>query len=307
MLFTDDESAGAYFIEGRELSDAQPAPFGYIQWIDEDFFKTLQIPLLQGRSFLVSDDASAEKVVIVDELFAKKYFPHASPLGKRIAMRGVKNERVWKTIVGVVATVKRNKLDEDADIETIYTNFHQEPTRSFTLVMKTRLAAAELIGPLRAALRKVDPEQAVFDIKTMHERIDGSLDDRRTPMLLLLLFAGVALALSAIGIYGVLAFSVASRTGELGVRMSIGANRSDLLKLVLRDGARLTGIGLAIGLAGSLALSQLMKAQLFGVGVVDPITLLSVIVVLGMTALLACYLPARRAAGVDPIEALRHE
>jgi ABC-type antimicrobial peptide transport system permease subunit len=121
------------------------------------------------------------------------------------------------------------------------------------------------------------------------------------------LFAGVALALSAIGIYGVLAFSVASRTGELGVRMSVGADRRDILKLVLRDGARLTAIGLAIGLAGSLALSQLMKAQLFGVGVVDPITLVSVIVVLAATALLACYLPARRAARVDPIEALRQD
>jgi ABC-type antimicrobial peptide transport system permease subunit len=156
-------------------------------------------------------------------------------------------------------------------------------------------------------LQKTDPEQAVFDIKTMHERIDNSLDDRRTPMLLLMLFAGVALALSAIGIYGVLAFSVASRTGELGVRMSVGANRSDILKLVLRDGARLTGFGLALGLAGSLALSQLMKAQLFGVGVGDPITLISVIGVLAATALLACYLPARRAARVDPIEVLRSE
>jgi predicted permease len=307
MLFTDDESSGAYFIEGREVSDAQPALLGYIQWIDEDFFKTLQIPLLQGRGFLVSDDASAEKVVIVDELFANKYFPHESPLGKRISMRGVKNDRVWKTIVGVVATVKRNKLYESTGTETIYTSFRQEPTRLFTLVMKTRLAAAELIGPLRAALQKVDPEQAVFDIKTMHERIDGSLDDRRTPMLLLLLFAGVALVLSAIGIYGVLAFSVASRTGELGVRMSIGAGRRDILKLVLRDGVRLTAAGLGIGLVGSLALSQLMRAQLFGVSAIDPITLVAVIVVLAFTALLACYLPARRAASVDPIEALRHE
>jgi ABC-type antimicrobial peptide transport system permease subunit len=207
----------------------------------------------------------------------------------------------------VVATVKRDKLYESTDTETIYSNFHQSPTRLFTLVIKTRLSAAELIAPLHAALQKADPEQAVFDIKTMHERIDSSLDDRRTPMLLLMLFAGVALALSAIGIYGVLAFSVASRTGELGVRMSIGANRGDILKLVLRDGARLTGIGLAIGLAASLTLSRLMKEQLFGVDAVDPLTLISVVGVLALTALLACYLPARRAADVDPIEALRHE
>ncbi len=306
ILFLDDYS-GAYFIEGRDVSDAQPAPLGHIDVVDEDYFRTLQIPLLRGREFHTSDDVNAPKVVIVDELFAKKFFPDESVLGKRIALRDVNNERIWQTIVGVVATVKRNKLYEDTRTETIYTNFHQRPTRVFNVVMKTRLAAAELIGPLQAILQKADPEQAVFDIKTMHERIDSSLDDRRTPMLLLMLFAGVALALSAIGIYGVLAFSVASRTGELGVRMSIGASRGDILKLVLMNGARLAGIGLAVGLAGSLALSQLMKAQLFGVGVVDPVTLLSVVVVLAMSALLACYFPARRAAGVDPIEALRHE
>ncbi|MDR3389695.1 MAG: ABC transporter permease [Rudaea sp.] len=307
MLFSDEDWTGAYFIEGRDVSDAQPALSGYIEDIDEDYFKTLQIPLLQGRGFDASDNASAPSVVIVDELFARKYFPHESPLGKRIAMRDIHNARLWKTIIGVVATVKRDKLYENTDTETIYSNFHQSPTRVFTLVMKTRLAAAELIGPLHAALQKVDSEQAVFDIKTMRERIDSSLDDRRTPMLLLMLFAGVALSLSAIGIYGVLAFSVASRTGELGVRMAIGANRSDILKLVLRDGASLTAIGLAIGLAASLALSRLMKAQLFGVDVVDPITLTSVSGVLALTALLACYLPAQRAAHVDPIEALRQE
>jgi predicted permease len=307
ILFTDDDSSSVYFIEGRDVSDAQPAPFGYIEVIDEDYFKTLQIPLLQGRGFEPSDNAAAPKVVMVDELFVRKYFPHESPLGKRIADRDIHNARIWKTIIGVVATVKRNKVYESTDTETIYSNFHQAPTRVFTLLMKTRLSAAELIAPLHAALQKADPEQAVFDIKTMHERIDNSLDDRRTPMLLLMLFAGVALALSAIGIYGVLAFSVASRTGELGVRMSVGANRSDILKLVLRDGARLTGTGLAIGLAGSLALSQLMKAQLFGIGAVDPITLVVAVAVLTATALLACYLPARRAARVDPIEALRSE
>jgi predicted permease len=306
ILFVDDDTS-AYFIEGRDVSDAQPPPLGHNDTIDEDYFRTLQIPLLRGREFLTSDDVNAPKVVIVDELFARKFFPGESVLGKRIAMRDVNNERIWQTIVGEVATVKRNKLYEDTRTETIYSNFSQNPTRVFNVVMKTRLVAAELIGPLQAILQTVDPEQAVFDIKTMHERIDSSLDDRRTPMLLLMLFAGVALALSAIGIYGVLAFSVASRTGELGVRMSIGASRSDILKLVLVDGARLAGLGLAIGLAGSLALSQLMKSQLFGVGVVDPLALVSVVVVLAMTALLACYFPARRAASVDPIEALRQE
>jgi predicted permease len=244
--------------------------------------------------------------MVIDEVLAKKYFGDSSPLGKRIT-QGDRQKGPWFTIVGVVGTVKRNKLYELTNKETYYYYYQQEPERSSTLAVRTAMEPAALIAPLREALLKIDPEQPIFDIQTMSERIHTSLDDRRTPMLLLLLFAAVALVLSAIGIYGVLAFSVASRTGELGVRMSIGANRGDILKLVLRDGARLTGLGLGIGLVGSLALSQLMKTQLFGVGVVDPITLVSVIAVLAATALLACYLPARRAARVDPIEALRHE
>ena len=156
-------------------------------------------------------------------------------------------------------------------------------------------------------LRSIDPEQPVFDIKTMSERIALSLDDRRTPMLLLMLFAGVALALSAVGIYGVLAFAVALRTGEIGVRLSLGAQRRDILRLVLRDGGRLTVLGLGLGLAGAIAIGLAMRAQLFGVGVADPATLLGVVALIGATALFACWLPARRAARIAPIEALRYE
>jgi ABC-type antimicrobial peptide transport system permease subunit len=173
--------------------------------------------------------------------------------------------------------------------------------------LKTGMAPDALVAPLRAALLRIDPVQPIYDVKTMQERIRTSLDDRRTPMLLLGLFAALALALSAIGIYGVLAFSVASRTGELGVRMSIGAQRSHILRLVLADGARLAGIGLGIGLIGSLALSQLVKTQLYGVGAVDPLTLIGVVLVLAATAFVACWLPARRASRVSPTEALRYE
>ncbi len=306
MPFSNNNSSGSYYIEGLDLAAGESAPHGYVQVVDEDFFKTMQIPLIQGRWFQPSDSATSEKVLVIDDVLAKKYFGNTSPLGKRITQSD-REKGPWYTIIGVVGTVKRNKLYELANKETYYYYYQQEPERSSTLAVRTALQPAALITPLREALLKIDPEQPIFDIQTMDERIHTSLDDRRTPMLLLLLFAAVALVLSAIGIYGVLAFSVASRTGELGVRMSIGASRNDILKLVLVDGARLAGIGLAIGLAGSLALSQLMKAQLFGVGVVDPVTLAAVIGVLAATALLACYLPARRASRVDPIEALRHE
>jgi predicted permease len=306
MPFTNNNSQSSYFIEGKELAAGESAPHGFLQVVDEDFFKTMQIPLIQGRGFSSGDGPGTDKVVVIDEVLAKKYFGEASPLGKRIT-REDRQKGPWYTIVGVVGTVKRNKLYELTNKETYYYYYRQQPERSSTIALKTQLAPSALVAPLRSALLAIDPEQPVFDIQTMSERIRISLDDRRTPMLLLMLFAAVALALSAVGIYGVLAFSVASRTGELGVRMSIGARRSDILKLVLADGMRLASIGLGIGLIASLALSQLIKTQLFGIGVVDPVTLLAVIAVLAAAALLACWLPARRAAQLDPTEALRHE
>jgi len=307
LVFTDGEPFGTYYIEGRTVSDAQPAPVGYDVIIDEDYFKTLEIPLLQGRGFLSSDNTGAEKVVIVDELFVKKYFPNESPLGRRITNRNVTNARDWRTVIGVVATVKRNKLYENTTTETLYRNFHQEPTRVFMLVMKTRLAAAELIGPLRTALQKIDPDQAVFDIKTMHERIDNSLTERRTPMLLLMLFATAALLLAAVGIYGVLAFAVTQRRGEIGVRLALGARRGDIQRMVLLDAGRLVAIGLALGLLIALSVAYRLRAQLFGIDAHDPLTLAVVSSVIIVTALVACWLPAWRAATVDPTIALRHE
>jgi predicted permease len=307
MPFTNNNSQSSYFIDGHEPAAGESAPHGFVQVVDEEFFKAMQIPLLQGRGFSTGDSADAGKVVVIDDLLAKKYFGDAArALGQRIGQEDSK-KGPWYTIVGVVGTIKRNKLYELSNKETYYFYYRQRPDRSSTIALKTELAPSALVAPLRSALLAIDPEQPIFDIQTMSERIHTSLDDRRTPMLLLMLFAAVALALSAIGIYGVLAFSVASRTGELGVRMSIGARRSDILKLVLADGARLAGIGLGVGLIGSLALSQLIKTQLFGIGVVDPVTLIGVIAVLAAAALLACWLPARRAAQLDPTDALRHE
>jgi predicted permease len=306
LPFTNNNSQGSYYIQGRTPAAGESEPHGFVQVIDEDFFKTMQIPLLKGRTFQTSDSGSAEKVVVVDEMLAKKYFPDGDAIGQRIS-QGDRQSGPWYTIVGVVGTIKRNKLYELTNKETYYYYYRQQPERSATIALKTDLTPTSLVAPLREALLRIDPEQPISDIKTMDERIRVSLDDRRTPMLLLLLFASVALALSAIGIYGVLAFAVASRTGELGVRMSIGARKADIVRLVLVDGARLAGIGLGIGLVGSLALSQLIKSQLFGIGVVDPLTLALVVAVLAATAFVACWLPARRAARVDPIEALRYE
>jgi predicted permease len=307
--FSGNDGSASYLVEGLDTRQTT-TPHGYVQLIDEDFFKALKIPVLRGRAFARSDAPDAAPVAVIDELLARKYFRGQDALGKRIAFEYDSTDLTktkWMTIVGVVPTIKHERLSEQTTKETIYVYYRQRPDNRATLALRTEQAPTALVAPLRAALLRVDPEQPAFDIRTMSERVALSLDDRRTPMLLLALFAGVALALSAVGIYGVLAFGVALRTGEIGVRLSLGARRRDILRLVLRDGGRLTGLGLALGLVGAVAIALAMRAQLFGVGVIDPLTLAAVVAVIAATALFACWLPARRAARVSPTEALRYE
>lgn len=301
----------SYVIEGHDAGAGVASPHGFSRVADEGFFQSLQIPLLAGRYFTAADSADAARVVIVDELLADKYFPDGA-IGKRIRRSGDEADNPWWTIVGVVGTVKHGNLAAEMTKEAYYFPYQQfEYTRYGNrdgfFVVKTDLPAGGLVQPIRQAVLRVDPEQPVYDIRTLDERIALSLQGRRAPMLLLVLFAGVALVLSAVGIYGVLAYAVAQRTGELGVRIAIGAQRGDVVRMVLVQGGRIALIGLAAGLVGALALGGFLGSQLFGVSRFDPLTFLSVVAVLGSVALLACWLPARRAARVDPIVALRYE
>lgn len=301
----------SYVVEGQELATGMASPHGYSRIADEAFFQSLEIPLLAGRYFTQADSADAARVVIVDELLAKKYFPDGA-IGKRIRRTGDEAGNPWWTIVGVVGTVKHANLASDVTKEAYYFPYQQAEyvrygSRGGFFVVKTDLPAGGLIQPIRDAVLRADPEQPVYDIRTLDERIALSLQGRRAPMLLLVLFAGVALALSAVGIYGVLAYAVAQRTGELGVRLAIGAQRGDVVRMVLAQGGRIALIGLLAGLAGALALGGFLSSQLFGVSRFDPWTFLAVVLLLGSVALLACWLPARRAARVDPIVALRYE
>lgn len=304
MLFSGDYDSGPYFVEAAGRPAGQAPSVGYFQIVDEQAFATLGIPLLQGRNFLPSDDGEAPAVAIIDQRLARKAFGDRSPLGARIATPGL-NGLSWRTIVGVVASVKRRELSEVDGMETYYFPYAQAPTRIFRIAIKTELAAADIAGPLRAAVAAIDPQQPVFDVMSMQQRIDQSLDAPRTPMLLLLLFAAVALGLCAVGIYGVLAFAVAQRSGEIGVRISLGARRQDIMGMVIMDAARLAVIGLVLGLALAYPAALQIRSQLFAVDEFDPATYLTVAMLLAAVTLLASWIPARRAIHVDPIDALR--
>lgn len=303
----------SYVVEGREEAPGEASPHGFARVADETFFKALDIPLLAGRYFTEGDTTGSQRVVIIDELLAKKYFKDVDPIGRRIRSSGPEgDENPWWTIVGVVGTVKHGNLANEMTKEAYYFPYRQFYFTRFGqsggfFTIKSDLPTGGLVEPIRAAVLRVDPEQPLYDIRTLDERIALSLQGRRAPMLLLVLFAGVALVLSAVGIYGVLAYSVEQRTGELGVRMAIGAQRRDVVRMVLEQGGKIAAIGLFAGLVGALALGGFLSTQLFGVSRFDPLTFAAVVIVLGAVAFFACWLPARRASRVSPIVALRYE
>ncbi len=312
LPFSGNNSSGTYSVDGFTAGEGEAAPHGFQRQIDEDYLEAMSITLLQGRNFTAADNAQAGAVVIIDKLLADKYFKGKDAIGQRIA-RGdgppdpANPEIPWATVVGVVSTIKHSALKEETSKETIYWPLRQQPQSQGAFVIKTTASPDTLIKPVRDAILEVDPEQPLFGIQALDERIAVSLNQQRAPMLLLAAFAAVALVLSAIGIYGVLAYSVGQRTGELGVRMAIGAGRSHILGLILRHGAALTVIGLVLGLIGAFAGGQAMRSQLFGVSGADPAIFFVVTVFLAAIAMLSCYLPARRATRVNPLSALRHE
>ena len=226
-------------------------------------------------------------------------------LGQRIRRGG---DSPWARVVGVVPTIKHGSLRDTVGKETVYWPFRQAAPTSGGLLLRGPAALDPgTVAAMRAAVQKVDPEQPLFDVQPLSARIANSLDSQRAPLNLLGLFAAVAILLSTIGIYAVLAFNVGQRTGELGVRMAIGAGRRHILNLVLQHGIRLIGIGLLLGLVSAALLGQFAKSQLFGVAALDPLTFIVVPLLLALVALMACWLPARRAASVDPMVALRHD
>jgi predicted permease len=279
-----------------------------------DYFRTMSIPLLRGRSFTQQDNENTPLVAIIDENMAQELFADRDPLGEHLLLD---EGQIRLEIVGVVRHVKHLSWDADAESKVrfqMYTNYNQIPDKFFarvaqgmSLVVRTSPDPLSLASAVRGQVFEVDKDQPVYSVKTMDELITGSISQRRFAMMLLTGFAAVALVLAAVGIYGVMSYSVTQRSHEMGIRMALGASQRDVLSLVVKHGLKLVIIGAAIGMAGALALTRLMSSLLFGVSATDPLTFALTSALLTGVALAACFIPARRATKVDPMVALRYE
>ncbi|HXX22958.1 MAG TPA: ABC transporter permease [Terriglobia bacterium] len=299
-----------FTIEGGVDSSPAEAHGADFRVISPEYFQTMRIRFLRGRGFSDADNATGERVVIIDQAMAKMYWPNQDPLGQRIwigkPMGPEWTEPVPREVVGVVGDIHGASL-ATAPEPTMYLPYPQRPIVEAYFVIRTRQSPMAAVSDIRSAMRAVDPDLPLAQVRTMEQVLSASVTDWRFRTVLLVLFGGLAVFIAAIGIYGVISYSVAQRTHEIGVRIALGAARRDVLKLVVGQGLRLVLAGIAIGLLGAWALTRFLASLLFGVKPTDPLTFAGVCLVLTGVALLASYLPARRATKVDPIVALRYE
>jgi putative ABC transport system permease protein len=271
--------------------------------VDPHYFEALGIPLLRGRAFTSADRPGTPQVVVINQTMADQFWKDQDPIGKRFKFFG---DEQYTEVIGVVKDSKYNALVEDPQ-PFLYQPLAQNYTPAATLHVRTAADAAALVATVRNAVHEIDPRLTVFDVRTLKEQVDRSLAPQRLNVWLLTTFGVVALLLAAIGIYGVASYSVSQRTREIGIRMALGAARRDVLRLVLRQGLALIVIGVAVGLGGALIVTRLLSSLLFGVRATDPTTFVTTALMLTAVAVLATYIPARRATRVDPLMALRYE
>jgi predicted permease len=293
-------------IEGYDPASGQSMIQADSRIASVGYFETMKIPLIAGRFFNDQDTKDSMSVAIIDENMARSYWPNADPVGKRFKQGGANSDAPWLTVVGVVGDVKQYALDASSRV-TFYWPHQQAPAGSMYITVRTILDAPSQVAAVTDAARSIDANVTVYDVKTMEQRLSHSLARRRFAMLALGLFAVVAMVLAVVGIYGVMSYSVTQRTREIGIRMALGASSRDVLKLVVGQGMLLAATGVCIGLASAFAATRLMASLLFGVSATDPATFVIPGFVLASVALLACYIPARRAARVDPMVALRNQ
>jgi putative ABC transport system permease protein len=297
---------GSITIEGYDPASGQSMIQADFRIAGVGYFETMKIPLINGRFFTDQDTSDSMKVAIIDENMASTYWPDADPIGKRFKVGGANSDAPWLTVVGVVSNVKQYALDTNSRV-SFYWPHQQAPASYMYVTVRTALDSRSQVTAVTDAARSIDGNVTVYDVKTMEQRLSDSLARRRFAMFALGLFAVVAMVLAAVGIYGVMSYSVTQRTREIGIRMALGAPSRDVLKLVVGHGMLLAAIGVCIGLASAFAATRLMTSLLFGVSATDPATFVIPGFVLASVALLACYIPARRAARVDPMVALRNE
>jgi predicted permease len=303
LPFTGNNDQGSTEIDGYVPAAGESPPHAQHRSIDEGYLPSLGISVIAGRNFNATE---SEPVVIVDENVANRYWPSASALGQRVR-READSSGVWSTIVGVVPAVKHASLAEDPVKETMYWHYSQRPSLTGTYTLRTTLPPEQLTRVASAAVARLDPELAVAEPMPMDVRLLRSMGPQRTPMVLTLVFAGIAFTLAVIGIYGVLSWAVSQRVGEIGVRMALGARSLDIVRMILKQGARTTALGLALGVVAAIALGRVLESQIERVGAFDPAVLALAVVGLGVAALIATWLPAHRASQVDPMRALRDE
>ena len=309
LPMSGQNQSGSFQIEGRQLAPGESSPHGDRWMPSDDYFQTMGIPLVKGRYFDARDTAESPFVAIVSEALARKYWPNEDPVGKRITFNRIPNtqDQQWREIVGVVRHVRNEGLEGESRGQ-YYVPYSQRPNSSeLFVVVRTDGDPAALAPSVRGAVASVDRDLPVFRVLTMERLVSDSLAQRRFSLFLFGVFAALALALAVVGLYGVMSYAVAQRTHELGLRMALGAQASDVLKMVVGQGMLLVGVGLAAGLVGAFGLTRLMESLLFEVSPTDPLTYAGIALLLGAVALLASYLPARRATKVDPMIALRYE
>jgi len=302
----DGDTVYAFVVQGRAPLPPGAGQSTNFYAVSVDYFKTMGIRLLRGKLFTERDTKEAPHVAVINETMAKKIFPDEDPIGKRITFAGGDSNSDWQEIVGIVSDVKQYGLDQATPMQT-YEPYKQQTSPSMTLVARTSGDPANLTAAIRNAVLQLDKEQPIANIRTLDQILSASIAQQRFSTMLLGVFAAVAMLLAAVGIYGVLSYAVTQRTHEIGIRVALGAARRDVLRLVIGQGMLLTLLGVAAGLAVAFALTRLMSTLLFGVSATDPMTFGLIALLIVAVALLACWIPARRATKVDPMVALRQE
>jgi putative ABC transport system permease protein len=305
---TDDHSRTDVTIEGMALPKPGDYPHPDVHIASSDYAKTLGIRLVRGREFTDMDNEKAPRVAIVNARMAQQFLRGRDPIGQRIMFGAPSPKRApeWMTIVGVVGDTKLYGLENPSRLE-LYVPAQQAVTRSMTLVVKSANDPAAQSSAIRSVIASIDKDQPVFAVATMQQLVRDSVSTRRITFIVLGAFSALALVLAAIGIYGVISYSVAQRAHEIGIRMALGAQPGNVLLMVLGQGAKITGVGVLIGLAASLGLTRLLGRLLYSVSFADPITFAGVTLALALVAMVACYIPARRTLRVDPMSSLRCE